>query len=189
MGRKNLSFALPEGLATHYLRTLLSRCTAILFLVWTDLAQAQSLEQTVAYVFNGGHVDLSEIVKVDENSVKIPGYMGTPFFFVQPAIYRVINRPTCELRVEVIPIQPQPKTEMFIYLNRVLLEETTETGPTSISLVGEDPIFCMSKNDQKNCVRKYDLYAKTAGDMSRIAKAIRHLYSKFCTSAQRKSAF
>jgi hypothetical protein len=156
-------------------------------------AFSQTFAQSAGYLLSGGLVDLGDIKSIDDDTVAVPGHMVTPTFFVPPMIFKITNKQQCE-----VSFQPQnPNTSPVkaistFYLNNVIVSETTDKqvpgGLRAFSyftLSGEEPIQCVGG---QSCSRTQSIVVKTE-TVPRLYNAIKYIYSTFCTSARRKSAF
>jgi hypothetical protein len=159
-------------------------------LVANSYALGQTLAQTAAYMLSGGFVDLGDIKEIDQDTVRIPEHMVTMTFLMRPLIYKVINPKQCEVSATPDGYEAEMK-EIYFYLNNIIADEIDVKRFGSLSKVyfkGESNVACILSKGGKNCIRQYDTAAKT-DTLERQGNAVRYLYSKFCTSARRKSAF
>jgi hypothetical protein len=162
-------------------------------LSFNSCAFSQTLAQTAAYLLSGGYVDLGDIKEVDEDTVRVPGFVLTPmWWYVYPVTVKVTNTPQCEV-LTVADGNETPLKEYTVYFNNVIVDEidvkAISPGLNKFWLKGEDYISCILYRDgNRTCVREYDTTVKTE-NLERIGKAVTYLYSNFCTTARRKRAF
>ena len=154
-----------------------------------SFASAQSLSKTAAYIIIGDDIDLGDLREIDQDTVRIPGYMATITFLVKPTILKTINRQQC-----VVSTSPDGYNgpEAIFYFNNVIVKETTEKSQvpnhSTLYLKGEDYVLCILQNGTKNCLRQLEIGVQT-DNLPRVYNAIKYLYANFCKSAERKNAF
>jgi hypothetical protein len=165
----------------------------VVSLNFNSCALSQTLAQTAAYLLSGGFADLGDIKEVDQDTVRVPGYMLTPmWWYVFPLTLKVTNSRQCEV-LSVVDGNETALKEYTVYFNTVIVDEidvkAVSPGLNKFWLKGEDYVACLLLRDEKrNCVREYDTSVKVE-NLERVGKAVTYLYSNFCTSARRKRAF
>ncbi len=161
-------------------------------LSFNSCAFSQTLAQTAAYLLSGGFADLGDIREVDPETVRVPGYMPTPMFYVYPVTLKVTNRDQCEVLSAPDGNETSLK-EINVYFNNVIVDEidvrTQLSGFSNFWLKGEEYVVCLllTREGKRTCLREFDTSVRTE-NLERVGKAVTYLYSNFCTSARRKRA-
>lgn len=153
----------------------------------------QSLAQTAAYILSGGNVDLSDIKHSNNDTARVPGYVFAVTTLQPEMNYQVTNQAECIITANT-PSSPQ--RTMTFYLNNVILKETRSQEIVSnhmfrlskFHLRGESHVVCFKDRGNQGCLRDFDSGTQT-DNLPRIWNALNYLYSNFCTSAKRRSAF
>lgn len=165
-------------------------------LLSSSLGLCQTLEQTTAYIINGGFVDVSDMKQVEVGTVITPTY-NLQMFPIPQSSFQVMDERQC-----VILQNRQsgifPGAQLTWHFNNVIVSETSQQQVaeqlTKMHFNGELPVFCASSlggavaSPPESCSRQSDFTVENK-NLPRVYKAIEYLYSKFCSSAHRKNAF
>jgi len=152
-----------------------------------NAAFAQTLEETVSFILSGGRLDLSDIKRIDPDTVSASTPDGAQKL-------RVIDRDNCVLHDFDSPYQKDGS--QYNFDNIILGETKTSTVQGTVldgTLGSEVPVIQFQGEQDLHCYPGFcsksftiKLYPSNA---ERVVSAIKYLYSNFCTSAKRKGAF
>jgi hypothetical protein len=158
-------------------------------------ARSQTLLQTVAYIETGGFVDVKDTKEIDSNTLYVPTYVVAMTTMMPEHVLKLDDKATC--RVTSTTNHPGALAkQLTVHFNNVIVRESrvaeTISNPvirlSKIYLTGEDEVVCWQIEGRPGCTRQWDIPVRT-DDVPRMVAAIKHLYSNYCTSAKRKSAF
>ena len=160
-----------KGLGLTVVATLLT-CSSV--------ATAQSLAETAAFIIEGGAVNLSDMKEKDD------GTLSYKRLNIQATV-QVIDKDHCVIqKTGTNEIIKSDVAVITYYFDNVIADESTIQGDT-LHLVGADKVYCYKSATFNECQKTRDLSIAT--EPSRITKAIKYIYSNFCTPAKRGSAF
>jgi len=163
-------------------------------------AQAQTLEQTAAFIALGGDVDLSKMKLNFDGSVSTPSSMVGLNLTPSGTWTSIPSEEGCVVQAFMPNLQTHAQTAMQFHFNHIV-DWKSGGGDAQRSVVwavGEEPVLCiqhMPGNSSApttlintNCDDKYEIAGNNL-NMDRVGKAIDYLFSKYCHQAVRKNAF
>ncbi len=172
-------------------------------------AAAQTLEEATVFVLTGGDVEF-EMTAPDTNgfrqwSSRRPFTTFSPEALTNFSPLRLkVDAASCSVRLEgkasLLGSKEQVDGIQEYYLNNVIMRETSESEafrlPGKIlAFTGEMPVMCSNFDNKTTGHRACDEKSKSfqiyvaPEKRARFDKAIAYLYSNYCKSAARKSAF
>ena len=178
-------------------KTFVSLATCCLLLT---VAQAQTLEQTAAFIVLGGDVDLSKMKLNSDGSVSTPSVMVGLNLSPSETWTSIPSEEGCVVQAFGPNLQTHAQTAMQFHFNHIVGWKSGERDAqrSVVWAVGEEPVFCVQHIPgngsapttliNTNCVNKYDIAGNNL-NMDRVGKAIDYLFSKYCHQAVRKNAF
>lgn len=166
---------------------LLIAYISVLVLLISSSALAQSLPETVAYLFSGGMVDPRDMKLIDDRTIQVPSYFAA--MQIMPVMtIKITDRESCTVRAS--QTDGRGPGEIELYFNKVDPEQTQErpAGLLPMRLVdlkGNDPIMCyLIVGLRTNCQRTWDTNVNEKV-LTRYYAAVRHLYANYCRPAKR----
>ena len=182
------------------MKSVLILATALL--AFSSAALGQTLTQTAAFILNAGLVDLGDMKIIDADTIQIPGRIGTMLTLARTSqVWKTIDPRQCIIQETPAPDDPYESLSPNVtyYLNNVVAEDTT-IDDSGLHFKGEDFLECSYSTDGipptqgkpknvKRCSRSIDITFQKMDAAKKVVEATKYLYSKFCTSEKRKSAF
>jgi len=178
-------------------KTFVSLATCCLLLT---VAQAQTLEQTAAFIALGGDVDLSKMTLNSDGSVSTPSVMVGLNLSPSATWTSIPSEEGCVVQAFMPNLQTNARTAMQYHFNHIVGWKSGQSDAqrSVIWAVGEEPVLCIQHIPSNgsapttlintNCDNKYDIAGNNL-NMDRVGKAIDYLFSKYCHQAVRKNAF
>ena len=175
---------------------------ATTLLAFSSAASGQTLTQTAAYILNSGLIDLGDMKTIDSDTTQISRRDGTMFTLARTSqVWKTIDSQQCIVQETPAPDDPYESlsADVTYYLNRVVAEDMT-IDDSGLHFKGEDYLECSYSTDGipptrgkpknvKRCSRSIDLVSPRMDSVKKVVEATKYLYSTFCTSSKRKSAF
>jgi hypothetical protein len=180
--------ALREGSMIRFCRWTFSGIAVMLvFSSACNTAFAQTLEESVSFILSGGRIDLSDIKRIDPDTVSAMTPGGGQKL-------KVVDRDHCIFHDFDSIYQTDGSQYNF---NNIILSETKTTTVAGTMLDGtlgqEVPVIEFHGEDDLHCYpglcSKSLVITLKPSSAERVTNAIKYVYSNFCTSAKRKSAF
>ena len=157
-------------------------CILLLGSVAPPPVLAQSLPETVAYLFSGGMVDPKGMKIVDDSTVQVPSYFAA--MHVMPVMtIKITDKQSCTVRAS--QTDGRGPGEIELYFNKVIPEQTRErpAGMFPMRLVdmhGDEPIMCyIIAGLKSNCQRTWDTNVNE-NNLTKYYAAMKHLYANYC---------
>lgn len=173
-----------------------------------DAAKSQTLEQTTAFIIEGGAVDLSQMTTNPDGSVDVPQHTILGPFTLQPQMtVRAVNKEQCVIESKIVSAAGQPEKTLTFYFNRIVSvhrdSASTRTpfgNVTNIWAESEQPYVCFVGGGSSlqgqplppsYCPSNSDAALATVRkeNIKTVLAAIDYLYGRYCKFARKKSAF
>ncbi|RXH05823.1 hypothetical protein [Bradyrhizobium vignae] len=180
------------------MRTSFFSLAACYFLV--TAAQAQTFEQTAAFIVLGGDVDLSRMKLNLDGSVSTPQYTSGLNLTPSQTWTSISGEEGCVVQGFGPNLQTNQQIAVQVHFNHIVGWKSGESDAqrSVVWAVGEDPVFCTQNLPNgssapaavihTNCANEFDIAGNNL-NMDRVGKAIDYLFSKYCHQAARKNAF
>jgi hypothetical protein len=154
-------------------------------------AQHPTLLETWVYADFIDFLDINELKESQPGVLLLPHKpsIGIPG---SDSMYTIKDAENCILREEKVPKDPLFWHEY--YLNHVLPEHRIGRGNDNLyflKLLGEKAVYCqpIGADPSPHCWSEYTLRSEDDGRISRIERALKYIYSNFCTYAKAEKPF
>jgi hypothetical protein len=159
--------------------------TILLLSSTSNMVFAQTLEQSVSFILSGGSIELSDIKQIDADTVSASIFGGWQKL-------KIIDRNHCILRAFDSTLDNNHGYLQYNF-NNIVLNETKFTTQCCIldheipviEFHGEEDVLC---NSMTGCFKSFHIMLNRS-NVERVTNAIKYVFSNFCSSAKRKSAF
>lgn len=160
-------------------------------------AGSPTFEQTAAFILLAGNVEISQIKQTSDKAVSFNNnnasdnpIIGLLAPQLSQGTLTTIDRAKCAVQLAIIPVGGE------YYFNNIILDDIKADeivypdALVRITFRGEDNVHCLFNDPVKGKLCEQKMVITTRQDnFERFIKAVKYLYSNYCTAAKRKSPF